>query len=94
MEEMLSEALGEGLSKGYEVRGGGGGREGWRGGLSDLRASPKAVHMPLSWCRKVSAFSVATRISTISLHTSASLHTHLQMQVQHICRNQYRYHSP
>ena len=24
MEEMLSEALGEGLSKGYEVRGGGG----------------------------------------------------------------------
>ena len=93
MEEVLGEALGEGLSKGYEI-GGGGFRMRGGGGLSDLRASPKAVHMPLSWCRKVSAFSVATRISTISLHTSSSLHTHLQMQMQHICRNQYRYHSP
>ncbi len=51
-------------------------REGERQGLAGsraegistyLRASPRAVHMPRSWCRKVSAFSVATLMSPISL---------------------------
>ena len=41
---------------------------------TDLRASPRAVHMPLSWCRKVSAFSVATLMSPISLHTPPKQH--------------------
>ena len=66
---VLHEVLGEAGGKGLGKQGGSGGGFRRERGLSDLRASPKAVHMPLSWCRNVSAFSVATRISTISLHS-------------------------